>query len=120
MRRAALTRRALLLGALGASSLAACGGNKQAAESPGPQVAVEDQAEASDDRDPYCADGTCFTCGEAFCPLGWYCDDGAKGGSACSWVPECADEASCACVEAVLGTGCKCQEREGGVHVDCS
>src|SRR5262245_31432126 len=33
-----------------------------------------------------CDDGTCTQCGDAQCPIGWYCDESAKGGPACGWL----------------------------------
>src|SRR5688500_13534287 len=54
-------------------------------------------AEPSAPRRPSCEDSTCFECGSGICMTGFYCDEGAQGGSACSWLPECAGKASCAC-----------------------
>jgi len=113
--------------------LSACGGGTSAgkpvehAESGG-----EDSPESSDDSAepsgedeaaseppaPACSDGTCTPCGDGLCPNGWYCDETAKGGAACSWLPECAKKPGCACVERVL-SGCSCEERDGGQHVTC-
>ena len=58
-----------------------------------------------------CDDGTCSTCGSGICPAGWYCDEKASGGGACSWLTECADKPTCACVTRVLGAACKCRKR---------
>jgi hypothetical protein len=66
-----------------------------------------------------CDDGTCSPCGKAFCPTGYYCDLKLKGGPACEWLPECADQATCGCVTGALGSGCSCEERGGGVYVTC-
>ncbi|MBI3200265.1 MAG: hypothetical protein HYZ29_01910 [Myxococcales bacterium] len=66
-----------------------------------------------------CADGTCFECGAGLCPKGFYCDEKASGGAACAWLPECAQSATCACVEKALGSGCSCSEKAGGVSVSC-
>jgi hypothetical protein len=52
-------------------------------------------------------------------PAGWYCDLGVRGGPACSFVPECETRSNCACVTAVLGGGCRCDERDGGAYVTC-
>lgn len=68
---------------------------------------------------PDCSDGTCFVCGEGLCPQGFYCDAGAGGGPACSWLPECADTATCGCIEKVLGSGCSCDDSGDGPHVTC-
>lgn len=80
-------------------------------------------AEAGDKDDrpraPSCDDGTCSPCGDGICPSGWYCDENAGGGPACSWLKECAGEPSCACVTRVLGAGCKCREERGGLKVSC-
>jgi hypothetical protein len=77
-------------------------------------------SEPSAPRRPACEDETCFECGGGICMTGFYCDEGAQGGAACSWLPDCAGRASCACVKRALGSGCDCQERGGGVHVKCS
>jgi hypothetical protein len=65
-------------------------------------------------KGPDCSDGTCFSCGDGFCPKGFYCDRKSGG---CSWLPECAQEASCACVSRVL-SDCSCTEDSGGVYCD--
>jgi len=64
-----------------------------------------------------CDDGTCSPCGDALCPTGWYCDETAKGGPSCGWLPECAQKSGCACVKKALG--CACEEEAGGAHVTC-
>ena len=108
----------------------ACGGESSAKHAPAerreqaePEAASE---EASDEAAPapaarrnLCEDGTCFRCGEGICPTGFYCDEGAQGGAACSWLPSCAARASCACIERALGSGCSCQESGGGPKVSC-
>lgn len=66
-----------------------------------------------------CDDGTCFVCGAGSCPQGWYCDESAQGGAACSWLPECAKKTDCSCVSKVLGGGCSCSAQGGGLHVEC-
>jgi hypothetical protein len=53
------------------------------------------------------------------CPQGWYCDESAKDGAACSWLPECGKKLDCACVGKALGSGCACSEAQGGLHVKC-
>jgi hypothetical protein len=68
---------------------------------------------------PACDDGTCTLCGDAQCPTGWYCDESAKGGPACGWLPECAKKPTCACVKKAY-QGCSCEERAGSPHVTCS
>jgi hypothetical protein len=62
-----------------------------------------------------CDDGTCTPCGDAQCPVGWYCDESAKGGPACGWLPECAKKPTCACVKRVFSGSC--EERSGGLYV---
>ncbi|MBX3131502.1 MAG: hypothetical protein KF718_32595 [Polyangiaceae bacterium] len=61
-----------------------------------------------------CQDADCFACGEGLCPKGFYCDRQAPGGPACSWLPECATNTSCACLGRVLGDACACTESGGG------
>ena len=54
------------------------------------------------------------------CPKGFYCDEQAEGGPACSWLPDCPENADCVCVKAALGSGCSCEEYgDGGPHVTC-
>lgn len=111
--------------------LSACGGGTAAskpaeqAEASGEDTAEETSAEASEESEaaseapaPACSDGTCTPCGDGLCPNGWYCDESAKGGPACGWLPECAKKPGCACVERAL-SGCSCEERDGGQHVTC-
>ncbi|MCA9593512.1 MAG: hypothetical protein KC776_09390 [Myxococcales bacterium] len=81
------------------------GGGSENAEPAGPTL-------------PSCDDGTCFQCGEGLCPKGFYCDEKATGGAACSWLPECAADASCGCVTKVLGSDCSCTEKSGGVFCE--
>ena len=66
-----------------------------------------------------CDDGTCSTCGSGMCPTGWYCDESAKGGPACGWLPQCAQKSSCGCLTKVLGSACSCTEQGSGLHVAC-
>jgi hypothetical protein len=62
-----------------------------------------------------CDDGTCTPCGDALCPTGWYCNESAKGGAACGWLPECAKKPTCACLKRVFPGAC--EERNGGLYV---
>ena len=71
-------------------------------------------------RGPNCDDGSCSLCGGGICPSGWYCDENASGGAACSWLTECADKPTCGCITRVLGSACKCREEAGGLKVSCS
>lgn len=70
-------------------------------------------------KGPSCKDGTCSLCGGGICPSGWYCDEKAAGGAACSWLTECADRPTCGCVTRVLGSSCKCRDENGAVKVAC-
>ncbi|HWZ91054.1 MAG TPA: hypothetical protein VNW92_19470 [Polyangiaceae bacterium] len=86
------------------------------------EESAEDDSPAEEDSAPprsACADGTCSPCGTGMCPTGWYCDESASGGPACSWLPQCAQKSSCSCVASALGSACKCVEQDGGLHVTC-
>ena len=72
-----------------------------------------------DSKGPSCDDGTCSKCGSGICPSGWYCDEKASANGACSWLAECAEKPTCACVTRVLGAGCKCHEDSGALKVAC-
>ncbi|HTQ03912.1 MAG TPA: hypothetical protein VMI54_08640 [Polyangiaceae bacterium] len=113
--------------------LVACGGSTTPSESatPATKVAAERDATppapARDDEDrttpaepkhATCDDGTCAPCGDAFCPTGWYCDESARGGPACGWLPECAKTSGCACVKKAFA-GCTCEEQGGAAHLSC-
>jgi hypothetical protein len=113
-------------------SFAGCGGGASDAREPATAHAKKSspasrEAESSADEEEEeeapaalpCADGTCTTCGKGICPAGFYCDESAKGGAACSWLPQCAEHTSCACLGKALGSACKCQEQNGGQHVSC-
>lgn len=120
-------------GVVALTVLSACGGGTTAgkpaenAESAGDEASsdsgeaaadAEEEEAASEAPAAACSDGTCTPCGEGMCPNGWYCDETAKGGAACSWLPECAKKPGCACIERAL-SGCSCEERDGGQHVSC-
>lgn len=66
-----------------------------------------------------CDDGGCFECGSGSCPTGWYCDESAQGGPACSWLPDCNKKPDCACIGKVLGSACSCSDEGGGPHAKC-
>ncbi|HEV8244180.1 MAG TPA: hypothetical protein VGP93_00290 [Polyangiaceae bacterium] len=117
---------ALLLGCGGGSAgskpAAAAEGNEKTGASPAASdghadTEQEEADEPAAKRDP-CEDGTCSSCGSGICPSGWYCDESAKGGPACGWLPDCASKLSCGCVSRVFSS-CSCQEKSGGVHVTC-
>jgi hypothetical protein len=107
-------------GGTGQGRGAKAGGEAAEGESGNHEGGGADQEEAEvDPRTAACADGTCTPCGAGICPGGFYCDEKAPGGAACSWLPECAAKATCSCVTGVLGSGCSCEERDGGVFVRC-
>ena len=68
----------------------------------------------------HCADGSCFSCGEAVCLSGYYCAVG-KTGHGCAWLPSCTSNVSCACLAPAIksNTTCRCEEKGGGVYVLC-
>jgi hypothetical protein len=119
------------------SLVAACGGSTATSATPkasdsseaqeaGPAQSSGDADEASEAAEastkakgPSCDDGTCSLCGGGICPAGWYCDEKASGGGACSWLAECTEKATCGCVTRVLGAACKCREEGGGLKVAC-
>lgn len=116
-------------------TLAACGGGEPPLVAPpanarhsdssaparGDSRADDAPAEEEAPQAGPCDDGTCSSCGAGICPAGWYCDESAKGGPACGWLPACAAArgTSCACVTGKLGSGCACSEQSGGLHVTC-
>ncbi|HVR18618.1 MAG TPA: hypothetical protein VMS65_02945 [Polyangiaceae bacterium] len=125
-------RNLLAIVLIAALSAAACGGSatepataERADDASEPSsVAEHDAAEAVESsagetpsaaKKAACDDGTCTLCGDAQCPTGWYCDENAKGGPACGWLPECAKKPTCACVKRVFSGSC--EERNGGLYV---
>ena len=90
-------------------------GSSEEEEGDAPAGQAEDKP-----RGPNCDDGSCSLCGSGICPSGWYCDENASGGAACSWLTECADKPTCGCITRVLGSACKCREEGGGLKVSCS
>ncbi|MEO7035534.1 MAG: hypothetical protein ABI548_16525 [Polyangiaceae bacterium] len=82
---------------------------------------AEDEGPAEEEatKPALCDDGTCSRCGTGICPTGWYCDESAKGGAACGWLPQCVQKVSCACLTKVLGSACSCSEQASGLHVTC-
>lgn len=95
-------------------------GDEAATDGPTTAEGSEDDGEEAEPapRRVNCDDGTCFACGESLCPTGWYCDQSAKGGPACGWLPDCAAKTSCGCVSRVFSS-CSCEEKSGGVHLTC-
>lgn len=67
-----------------------------------------------------CAETGCFSCGEGTCPKGSYCDETKPEKSACSWLSDCGDVPSCACLTRVLGASCSCEESQGSARVRCA
>lgn len=114
--------------------IGACGGGSQAPTQSADDTHTTSEADPSNEpgqasdatseeaapTGPDCSDQTCFPCGEGLCPVGFYCDEQAARGPACSWLPECAEAASCACVQGVLGSGCSCDDASGGPRVTCN
>jgi hypothetical protein len=92
---------------------------KTAATEEEPSEAAASEAETESGSSSSCEDGTCFSCGAGVCPQGWYCDESARDGAACSWLPECGKQAQCGCIAKALGGGCACEEAGGGPHVRC-
>jgi hypothetical protein len=110
----------------GAGLACSCGGSHEPAPATAAAVPTEDSAtEANPEADAVeseppakpdqCAEGTCTPCGDAVCLNGFYCDEGAQ---ACGWVPACAKEPSCECLQEAL-PGCSCEAREAGLFVHC-
>jgi hypothetical protein len=104
--------------------------SKQPARETAEDESDEEAGEESEPEDPgeratakprrkRCDDGTCFECGAGICPAGFYCDQNAEGGAACSWLPECPSKVSCGCIKKTLGSACSCEEKGGGHHVSC-
>ena len=112
-------RTALLWLSAGAVLAVGCGGGASSGAKSADDSDEDYEYSEEGDAPPVCEDGTCFACGEGLCPTGFYCDESAVGGPACGWLPECARETSCSCVEGVLGTDCSCDERDDGVYIDC-
>ena len=79
---------------------------------------ASDPGEAAVAKRAACDDGSCTPCGDSQCPSGWYCDESAKGGPACGWLPECANKLSCGCLGKTFSS-CQCEEKSGGVHLSC-
>lgn len=125
---------AWFLGAGALLTAVACGGTSpEPKSSASADETYESEASGDRDTDPGedgadtepvakvdpCADGTCFRCAESVCLSGWYCDEAAPGGPACSWLPDCAAKPSCRCLTKALGASCSCREEGGGLHVTC-
>lgn len=133
--RAFYALRSLVLSGTFALGLTACGGGSPPpaesahAQTPSFEASVReaDDSSSADEapavaeeapRRPSCDDGTCTPCGDGICPSGWYCDENAQGGPACGWLPACAKKPSCACLTRAL-SGCRCEERQGGLYLNC-
>jgi hypothetical protein len=124
--------RAVGLATLCSFALEGCGGSaapeaKEANDAPSraerhaaKSAPVEDEAEPEPESPKSsCDDGGCFACGNGTCPAGWYCDEGASGGAACSWLPGCGAKTSCGCVAKTFGSACSCSDEGGGPHLSC-
>src|SRR6187431_2831467 len=95
----------------------------EGAAEPAPERGAEVEAAAPAEPEPArpsCDDGTCFECGDGWCPKGAYCDGSAPGGAACAWIQECPGDPSCSCLLKVLGSSCKCDSAAAGPQVSCS
>lgn len=80
----------------------------------GDETAFESDEPPAPPADP-CQAGICTPCGESVCLPGFYCDERE---SACAWLPQCAEQPSCACITSAL-PGCECDERQGAIYVSC-
>lgn len=89
-------------------------------EEDGPVGGSENSSFASPAPAEPCEDGSCVHCGEGMCPNGFYCDESAEGGAACSWLPECASTPTCQCVTQAIGKKCSCTERSDVAFLSCS
>ncbi len=110
--------------------VASCGGETRARSAQSPDSSSEEFPSSDSPAQDYeqgetesaprasCDDGTCFECGDGVCLEGFYCDQDASGGAACSWLPDCAKSPSCSCIEKVLGPSCECHDA-GGPMVSC-
>lgn len=114
---------------LALAAATSCGGNQtqtHTADAPEAEAdpstefdtSVEDSDDASDaePEQSRCSGDLCTVCGSAVCPKGFLCEEES---SSCSWLPECADDYSCGCVENHMA-GCTCEERDDGVFITCS
>ena len=102
---------------------AACGGStgkaKSAHDDSRDSSSLDSDINAGEPPVLDCSNGTCSRCGKGLCPDGFYCDESANGGPACSWLPQCVNAAGCDCVTNALGATCGCEERDGGTYVTC-
>ncbi len=126
-----LVRRSLSFLCVALPFVTACGGSSKPAQTAAPSAesggekarkaaapASEEDSTAPAAARATCEDDTCTPCGDAICPSGWYCDESARGGPACGWLPECAQKASCGCVKKAFA-GCSCEDEHGAAHVSC-
>jgi hypothetical protein len=101
-----------------------CGGEAPAPKAPAQahtQEVEETEAPPSAPKGGVrCADGSCFSCGDAVCLSGYYCSV-SKSGRGCAWAPSCASSPSCGCIEAAIraNPSCRCEEKNGGIFVFC-
>jgi hypothetical protein len=127
-----LLRRSLSCLCLALPFVTGCGGSNKPAEAAAPNAeshgegarraptpaSEEDETTAPAPAHAICENETCTPCGDAICPNGWYCDESARGGPACGWLPECAQKASCGCVKKTFA-GCSCEDEHGAAHLSC-
>ncbi|MBN1612356.1 MAG: hypothetical protein JW940_37340 [Polyangiaceae bacterium] len=116
----------LAMGSLSVLALCACGGaSSSTAKTPDDESTSIGAGPAMPDNAPPdnplldCGDGTCSRCGNGICTQGMYCNESARGGPACNWLPECPESPDCSCIEKVLGSRCECEEQDGAAHVRC-
>jgi hypothetical protein len=117
----------MLLGVLGAcaggseSTPGANSAEESSSDSDEEGATEEDSSSASPEAEaklPVCSDEGCLPCGKSLCPAGFYCDETAPQGPACSWLPEC-PEAECACLKRTLPSSCSCEATGPGATVKC-
>ena len=105
-----------------ATSVFGCSGSKPVSSKPiSSEVTKGETTEddpSQDSKGPDCHDDTCFVCGQGICLPGFFCDE-SNGQPNCQWIAKCGHTATCACLSEVLGSGCKCSERNGGVFIKC-
>lgn len=101
-----------------------CGGTSSAVKQPEPEHSAGEPTEeahsaAAEPSGPDCSDGSCFRCGEGLCLPGFYCDESTQEPT-CQWAARCGKSPSCGCIQQLLGSGCHCDVRGGGLFVKCS
>jgi hypothetical protein len=108
--------------------VAGCGGGTPGPAAPADEKPSDSEAQAGEAKARpapratrvTCDDGSCFSCGEATCLTGFYCTVNRRA-HGCAWMPGCATKVTCACLATALREtpGCTCEEKNGGVYVNC-